>query len=106
MGIIFKLFLAYDNRYGMMPRLIKTLRASGIPEDLKAADALQATLDERKRNPPKSLNDMTSKALAKAQQVSRDMRVEGRHGEAEQFSKVIDYTEKNMMSKQKPKRPR
>jgi hypothetical protein len=106
MGIFFKLFLAYDNRYGMLPRLIKNLRASGKPEDLKAAESLQATLDERKRNPPKSIQEMTAKALAGAHQVNRDMRVDGRHADAEQFAKVIDYAEKNMMSKQKPKRKR
>lgn len=103
MGILFKLFLAYENRYGMLPRLIKNLRASGKPEDLKEADSLQAKLDERKRNPPKSVQEMTSQALAAAHQKNRDMRVAGRHEDAEQLAKVIDYAEKNMMSKQKPK---
>lgn len=106
MGVLFKLFLAYDNRYGMLPRLIKNLRASGKPDDLKAAESLQARLDERKRNPPNSIQEMTSKALAGAHQVNRDLRVDGRHGDAEQLAKVIDYAENNMLSKQKPKRKR
>lgn len=95
MSVMFRLFLAYDNRFGLLPRLIKNLRASGSAQDLKAADALQSQLDDRKRNPPRNLQEMTQRALATSRQVERNLRVDGRHDDAEQLAKVIDYTEEN-----------
>ena len=99
MGIFFNLLLAYDNRFGMMPKMIKSLRASGKPEDIKAADSLQAQLDERKRNPPRDLKEMTQRAMSMSRQVERDLRIAGRHQDADQLGKVIDYTQNQRQQK-------
>lgn len=104
MGIMFRLFLAYDNRFGLMPRLIKSLRASGKPEDMKAAESLQAQLDERKRNPPKNLEEMTQRAMSMSRQVERDLRLEGRHQDADQLGKVIDHTQSRRQRKPENKK--
>lgn len=102
MGIMFRLFLAYDNRFGMMPRLIKNLRASNDPKHHRAADAVQEQLDERKRNPPKNMQALMQRALDTSRQVERDLRLEGRHGDAETLAGVIDYTEQNSSRNKKP----
>lgn len=99
MGIIFRLFLAYDNRFGLMPRMIKSLRASGTPENVKAADSLQAQLDERKRNPPRNVQEMTERALSMSRQVERDLRLEGRHQDADQLEQVTNYAESQRQRK-------
>jgi len=101
MNLIFKIFLAYDNRFGMLPKLIKSLRASGDPKELKAAESLQAQLDERKRNPPKNIEEMMRRSLETSRQIERDLRVEGRHADAEKLAGMIDYTEQNSSSKRK-----
>lgn len=103
MGLLFKLFLAYDNRFGMTPKLIKRLRASGNPKDRQAAQSLQSQLDERKRNPPKNIQEFAQRALTSSRQVERDMRVEGRHDEAEQLRHAIDYAEQNYAAKKNKK---
>ena len=104
MGLIFKLFLAYENRFGTTPKLIKSLRASGDPKNIQAAQSIQADLDERTRNPPKNMQEFVERALNTSRQVERGMRVDGRHADAEELSKVIDHTEKSFASKKNRKR--
>lgn len=99
MGILFRLYLAYDTRFGIQAKLIKNLRKSSDPKDIHAAELIQAQLDERKRNPPKDLQEFMRQAVAISRQAERDMRISGRHGEADQLAKMIDQTEQNTEKK-------
>ena len=101
MGIIFNLFLAYDHRFGMLPRMIKALRASGKPEDLKEANTIQAQLDDSKKNPPKNAQEVAARTLANVAQTGRDLRIDGRHEDADRLEKIVEHAKANMLSTKK-----
>lgn len=86
MSILFRAFMWYQNRFGMMPKIIKQLRMEGKHED---ANRLAAALEKLKRNPPKSTAEAVANSYGSLEQSARDSRLAGDHEEAERIDQMI-----------------
>lgn len=97
MNVLFKVMMWFSLRYGHLPKLAKQLRKEG---KLEAAAGIEAGI--KLMGKANSMEEVQKLAEETAAQTARDLRIKGRHSEADGLDAIGDSVKRqNRQSRRK-----